>query len=87
MSETDTISFLTPPIKPQGKRVTTRLMGVNKWHMVNQVSSYFPTLLHRALLTSFLCKQNETTVDIESAGHVSVLFSKQVMTLNSNVTE
>ena len=30
------------------------------------------TLLHRALLTSFLCWQNETTVDIESAGHVSV---------------
>ena len=43
MSGMNTISFLTLPIKPQDKRVTTRLMGVNKGHMMNQVSSYFQT--------------------------------------------
>ena len=43
------------------------------------------TLLHRALLTSFLCKQNETTVDIESAGHVSVLPEQMWLTTDRHI--
>ena len=43
------------------------------------------TLLHRALLTSFLCRQNETAVEIESAGHVSV-DSKDQESIQSSTT-